>query len=364
MRGAAIAIDAVSKEYGGHHVVRGVSLDVAAGEFVALLGPSGSGKTTILMSVAGFVRPTAGAIRIDGRDVTDLPPRLRNIGMVFQRYALFPHMTVGQNIAFPLVQRGLGRAEVAGRVADMAALVGLGGFEARSVTNLSGGQQQRVALARALVFRPPVLLMDEPLGALDKKLRERLQVEIKDIQHATGTTVLFVTHDQAEALSMADKLVVLNHGLVEQVGTPAELYDAPASVFVADFIGEANILRGALVDVGAERCRLRLSDGSEVGGLPVGALGGDGHGRPVELVVRPSSVRLAASPADGLAAQVLSTTYLGDSMSVRLRLGSGEVVTAKEPPAVARAAPGEILHVSWPVASARVFRSDHRGALV
>ena len=364
MPGAAIAINAISKEYGGHHVVRDVDLDLAAGEFVALLGPSGSGKTTILMSVAGFVRPSSGSIQINGKDVTDLPPRLRNIGMVFQRYALFPHMTVGQNIAFPLIQRGLGRAEVANRVADMAVLVGLGGFEERSVTNLSGGQQQRVALARALVFQPPVLLMDEPLGALDKKLRERLQVEIKDIQRATGTTVLFVTHDQAEALSMADKLVVLNNGAIEQVGTPAELYDAPASAFVADFIGEANILHGSLVEAAAGRCSVRLRDGSIVEGLPVGALGGDGHGRPVELVVRPSSVQLAPGPTRGLAAQVLSTTYLGDFVSVRLRLGSGEVVTVKEPASSARVASGEVRHASWPVASARVFRSDRKGVRV
>jgi ABC-type Fe3+/spermidine/putrescine transport system ATPase subunit len=242
-----VEISQLKRSFGPLTVVDDVSIDVGPGEFLALLGPSGSGKTTILMTIAGFSEPDSGSVRIGGRDVTRLPLHARNIGMVFQKYALFPHMTVAQNIAFPLLQRGMAREQIRRAIAEVIGLVGLAGLEDRSSVDLSGGQQQRVALARALVYRPPVLLMDEPLGALDKKLREHLQVEIKDIQRIIGTTVIFVTHDQNEALAMADRLAVLNHGRIEQIGTPEDLYERPANSFVADFIGEANVLTGVAV---------------------------------------------------------------------------------------------------------------------
>ncbi len=349
-------MEAISKRYGSATVIRDISLDVTAGEFVALLGPSGSGKSTILMSIAGFVQTSTGVIRIGGKDVTNLPPRLRNIGMVFQKYALFPHMTVEQNIAFPLVQRGMPKTEIASRIDAVTKLVGLRGLEKRPVPNLSGGQQQRVALARALVFQPPVLLMDEPLGALDKKMREHLQVEIKDIQRITGTTVLFVTHDQSEALGMADRLVVLNNGAIEQIGTPEDLYEAPANAFVADFIGEANILGGALENLEAGRCTVRLACGALVEGTPIGDIRKD-SGAPMDLVVRPDSIDLAEPGQGDLLGHVLSSSYFGDSVSVRIQLVSGGVLTVKEPVS-SRRATGESLSVSWSYKKARVFQQE------
>jgi ABC-type Fe3+/spermidine/putrescine transport system ATPase subunit len=245
--GVRVEVGGLLRRFGSVAAVDDVSFDIDPGEFLALLGPSGSGKTTIMMTVAGFLRPDRGSIRIGGNDVTRLPPWQRNIGMVFQNYALFPHMTVAQNIAFPLQQRGVERHRMQEEISRVIELVGLAELGHRLPVDLSGGQQQRVALARALVYRPPLLLMDEPLAALDKKLRERLQVEIKEIQRVTGTTVLFVTHDQTEALSMADRLAVLNRGRIEQIGTPEDLYERPANAFVADFIGETNILVGNAV---------------------------------------------------------------------------------------------------------------------
>ncbi|KKA07178.1 hypothetical protein VP03_31780 [Sinorhizobium meliloti] len=358
MTGVSVQIERISKGYGPLTVVHDVSLAVSPGEFVTLLGPSGSGKSTILMAVAGFTQPSKGSIQIDGRDVTNLAPRLRNIGMVFQKYALFPHMTVEQNIAFPLLQRGIPRSEIGGRIQAVTKLVGLGGMERRPAPNLSGGQQQRVALARALVFQPPVLLMDEPLGALDKKMREHLQVEIKEIQSITGTTVVFVTHDQSEALGMSDKLVVLNHGMVEQVGTPEELYDAPANAFVADFIGEANILSGAVAHLEDGRCTVRLADGSLIDGMPAGNI----LGRPgtlVDVVVRPNRIELDQSTDQKLRGKVLSSSYFGESVSIRVKLAGGDELTVRAPPTF-RCVAGENLSVSWSYKNARVFQQQKR----
>jgi putative spermidine/putrescine transport system ATP-binding protein len=346
-------IDEVSKRYGPLTVVDRVSLQIGAGEFVALLGPSGSGKSTLLMSVAGFTTPDNGVIQINGKDVTRVPPRLRNIGMVFQKYALFPHMTVAQNIAFPLVQRGIARTEIAERIAEAMRLVGLYGLIDRPAPNLSGGQQQRVALARALVFRPPVLLMDEPLGALDKKMREHMQVEIKEIQRVTGTTVLFVTHDQSEALSMADRLVVLNHGRVEQVGTPEELYNSPANPFVAEFIGEANILSGVIVDGGARHCRVDVGGGVVVEGSSASGMA-FAAGLAVDVVLRPTNVLLRAVSADAsLVGDVVSSAYFGEFFNVRVAVGK-HMLTAKERAHLTRS-PGEKVAVSWNSADAMVF---------
>jgi putative spermidine/putrescine transport system ATP-binding protein len=353
MSGVSMQINEVSKRYGPLTVVDQVSLQIGAGEFVALLGPSGSGKSTLLMSVAGFTTPDSGTIRINGKDVTRVPPRLRNIGMVFQKYALFPHMTVAQNIGFPLVQRGIAAPEIAQRIADAMRLVGLYGLTDRPAPNLSGGQQQRVALARALVFQPPVLLMDEPLGALDKKMREHMQVEIKEIQRATGTTVLFVTHDQTEALSMADRLVVLNHGRVEQVGTPEELYNSPANPFVADFIGEANILFGAIVDGDPQRCRVDLGGGVVVEGSSATGTA-FAAGAPVEVILRPTNIHLNSVSADAsLVGDVVSSAYFGEFFNVRVAVGK-HMLTAKERAHLTRG-PGEKVAVSWNSLDAMVF---------
>lgn len=246
--GASVQIDHVSKQFtdDGPMAVSDVSLDIEPGEFMTLLGPSGSGKTTTLNIIAGFEAASSGRVLINGEDVLPLPPYKRNLGMVFQNYALFPHMTVAANVAFPLEQRRLSRAEVRKKVGTALDVVGLTGYEKRTPKQLSGGQQQRVALARAFVFEPPVLLMDEPLGALDKRLREQLQGEIARIHRELGVTVVFVTHDQDEALSLSDRIAVYRDGRIEQCGTPEELYVRPESVFVADFLGDSNIYRGTV----------------------------------------------------------------------------------------------------------------------
>src|SRR6187549_1599691 len=245
---AQLDIHRLTKRYGEFHAVREVSLSVADGEFVVLLGPSGCGKTTTLRMVAGFIEPTAGNVKLGGSDVTQLPPWKRNTGMVFQSYALFPHLTVAQNVAFGLEMRKLPRPEIDKRVEEALALVRLGGFGARLPRQLSGGQQQRVSLARALAIRPDVLLLDEPLSALDAKIRLALRAEIRAIQKSLGITAIFVTHDQEEALSISDRIVVMNVGVIEQVGTPFEIYNFPATVFSANFVGSLNNANGEVVD--------------------------------------------------------------------------------------------------------------------
>jgi putative spermidine/putrescine transport system ATP-binding protein len=240
----AVALEDVEKSFGRVVAVAGLSLDIADGEFFSLLGPSGSGKTTTLRLIAGFERPTRGRIRLHGRDVTDLPPFDRDVNTVFQDYALFPHMTVAQNVGYGLMVRRAPRVERRSRVAEALHTVRLDGYDERKPSQLSGGQRQRVALARALVNRPRVLLLDEPLGALDRKLREEMQVELKEIQRQVGITFIFVTHDQHEALAMSNRIAVFNAGRVEQVGTPDEIYEAPATPFVADFVGTTNTVEG------------------------------------------------------------------------------------------------------------------------
>ena len=301
MKGASVTIAGATKSYGVVTAVHDVSLDVRPGEFLSLLGPSGSGKTTLLMMVAGFETPTAGAIRIGEREVTYAPPNKRGVGMVFQRYALFPHMTVADNIAFPLKMRKLPRSEIARRVADALSLVRLEGYGARMPSQLSGGQQQRVAVARALVFEPPVLLMDEPLGALDKKLREQMQIEIKRIQEHLGVTVIYVTHDQEEALTMSDRVAAMNHGGLAQIGTPSELYLHPNSPFVADFIGKMNFVDGEYLGSDETNAVVRLTDNTTLEAPK--ALNGSAamfaKGTPVRLAVRPERLRLAPRGAGG-----------------------------------------------------------------
>ncbi len=273
--------------------MRGVTLDIRSGEFLTLLGPSGSGKTTTLMMIAGFETPTAGDIAIDGNSVVALPPYRRNIGMVFQNYALFPHMTVAENIGFPLKQRGVDRATRARLVAESLELVRLPGYQSRYPRQLSGGQQQRVALARAIVFRPRLLLMDEPLGALDKQLRESLQLEMRRLHAELGITFIYVTHDQAEALTMSDRVAVMNEGLIAQVGTPEDLYDRPCDRFVASFIGESNFMQGVVRG---------LEDGivvADCGGATIRAIGRaacERSAKPSRLTTRPERLGFADTP--------------------------------------------------------------------
>ncbi len=318
---SSIRLLSVSKRYGSVGAVDDVTLDVAQGEFVTILGPSGSGKTTMLTMIAGLNHPSAGAIHIGGRDVTALPAARRNIGLVFQSYALFPHMTVFDNIAFPLSVRRVGAAETRRRVAEALARVRLEGFERRRPAELSGGQQQRVALARAIVFQPDILLLDEPLGALDRKLREEVQVELRRLQRTLGITTVLVTHDQEEALSLSDRIVVLDQGRVQQIGPPQEAYLRPNNHFVADFLGTANFFRGVL---GEDRRSIRLEGGQRI---PCGAAARPA-GAPVTAILRPE--RLRVGPAgDGAipSARVGEVVYLGQSIRYHIEApGAGPML--------------------------------------
>ncbi|HSF92987.1 MAG TPA: ABC transporter ATP-binding protein, partial [Paracoccaceae bacterium] len=257
-QGARVELDGLSKYYGDFVAAEAVSLDIQAGEFMTFLGPSGSGKSTTLMMIAGFTIPSAGDVRLDGASIISQPVHTRNVGMVFQNYALFPHLSVERNVAFPLEMRKVPRNEIAERVKRALELVRLDGFAERRPKQLSGGQQQRVALARAMVFEPPVLLLDEPLGALDAKLREEMKFELKQLHHKVGATILFVTHDQEEALTLSDRIAVFNGGRLAQVGSPDALYNAPENRFVADFIGETNLLEGKVDAIQDGSCRVSI----------------------------------------------------------------------------------------------------------
>jgi ABC-type Fe3+/spermidine/putrescine transport system ATPase subunit len=297
MTSADIKLERVTKSFDGRVVaVDDVTLDIAAGEFFALLGPSGCGKTTSLRMIAGFELPDSGRVHVAGRDITDLPVHRREMGMVFQSYALFPHRTVAENVAFGLRMRGVSKADISRRVAAALALVALTGLEERKPGQLSGGQQQRVALARALVVEPPVLLCDEPLGALDRKLRQQMQFELKELQQRLGVTLVFVTHDQEEALAMSDRIAVMNKGKVEQVGSPTEIYERPRTRFVADFIGEINLLDDT------DRAR----------------------------ALRPEKIRLVAEPGARLAGVVETANFLGGATLYRVRADNGRALLARE----------------------------------
>jgi putative spermidine/putrescine transport system ATP-binding protein len=315
-----VRLHGVRKAFGRVVAVEELSLEIREGEFLSLLGPSGCGKTTTLNLIAGFFPPTAGTIEIAGEDVTDKPAYLRGLGMVFQSYALFPHMTVFDNVAYGLRMRRVPKPAIRERVREALALVHLERKEGARHRQLSGGEQQRVALARALVYHPPVLLLDEPLAALDRKLRDTMRAELKEIQRRVGITTIFVTHDQQEALSLSDRIVVMSRGRAEQVGTPREIYDRPRTRFVADFVGAVNVLPGRVTrtagDLGV------LLDGLGEVALPGSALGaGVQPGDRVDLFVRPESVRLSSSPAGSAVARVREITYLGQHTEVRLAAG-------------------------------------------
>ncbi len=316
MTSAAIKLDEVTKSFDGKVLaVDGVTLDIAAGEFFSLLGPSGCGKTTSLRMIAGFEHPDSGRVQVGGKDITDLPVHRRDMGMVFQSYALFPHRTVAENVAFGLRMRDVPKPEIARRVKVALGQVALTGMEDRKPGQLSGGQQQRVALARALVVEPPVLLCDEPLGALDRKLRQQMQFELKELQKRLGVTLVFVTHDQEEALAMSDRIAVMNKGKVEQVGSPTEIYERPRTRFVADFIGEINILEGG------------------------------GRAR----ALRPEKIRLVPVPEARTTGKVETANYLGGSTLLRVRGGDGLALLVRETHAGERASrnPGDSVGLAW-----------------
>jgi putative spermidine/putrescine transport system ATP-binding protein len=315
-----VALRRLVKRYRQTEVVKGVDLEIAEGEFVVLLGPSGCGKTTTLRIIAGFTAPTSGEVRIGGEIVDRLPPRARNLGMVFQDYALFPNMTVADNIGFGLVERGTPRALVGPRVTEMLALMRMEGLGGRYPSELSGGQQQRVALARALAYQPRVLLMDEPLGALDQKLREEMQREFGRIQRALGTTTVFVTHDQQEAMALADRIVVMNTGRIEQVGRPEELYRKPGSLFIAGFIGRSNLIPGTVERRAGSRVAVR-SEGGDL--LLAHAIQDFAEGQRVVCVVRPEQLLLAdgAEPSpdrNAIRAKLLRRSFFGSSIDLIL----------------------------------------------
>jgi len=324
---AFITLERISKSFGLVRVVDELDLAIEKGEFLSLLGPSGSGKTTILMMIAGFFEPTSGQIKLEGRRIDHLPAYRRNMGVVFQNYALFPHMTVEENVAFPLTMRGVAKAEVAERVGRALDMVKLAHIKDRKPAQLSGGQQQRVALTRALVFEPSVVLMDEPLGALDKQLREHMQLELRELHRRLGLTIVFVTHDQGEALTMSNRIAVFNAGRIEQLASPEAIYDRPSTRFVAEFIGETNLFAGRLETRQAGKAKIRLESGPNIEASAPEIFG---EGDAALVSVRPERIHLSetASTVNAIPVKVLDTVYQGDHLRLRLA-GTGLEIVAK-----------------------------------
>jgi putative spermidine/putrescine transport system ATP-binding protein len=357
-RGSRVRLHQISKLFGSAKAVDGVSLDIPAGAFVSLLGPSGSGKTTTLNLIAGFLTPDSGEVFFDENPVSEVPPNKRNIGMVFQSYALFPHMTVAENIAFPLRMRSkLGRNDVSRRVSEMVAMMQLPGLEGRYPPQLSGGQQQRVAMARALVSDPKLLLMDEPLGALDKKLREQMQVEIKRIHNTVGTTFVYVTHDQQEALTMSDLVVVMSGGRIAQIGTPIELYQSPRSIFVADFLGDSNLVPVEVLEVGNGRARGHTASGEMVSAATNTYQ--PKVGERATVLIRPEDVTVGTGEAEtageGVTGIVSDVSYSGDCHKLSIAVGDVTFrakVSAASPLTIRS---GQSLRVYWPPSAAKVL---------
>jgi len=321
---AFLALDRLTKSYDGAFAVRELSLEVEQGEFIALLGPSGCGKTTTLQMIAGFVEPTDGRIMLEGRDLTDMKPAQRGLGVVFQSYALFPHMTAAENVAFGLEMQGVEKAERARRVTEALALVGLSALAERYPRRMSGGQQQRVALARALVVRPRILLLDEPLSNLDAKLREEMQIELRQIQRTLGTTTILVTHDQSEAMALADRIVVMNKGAVEQIGPPHETYEWPATPFVADFLGKTNLLDGALI-----------------------GLAGTATIRPEKIGFAQPGLIEPNLPSRTLTGTVRTRIFQGDSWLYQIDTAAGRLTVIRQNAGEAPPAEGDAVTLCW-----------------
>jgi ABC-type Fe3+/spermidine/putrescine transport system ATPase subunit len=348
--GQRLRLSGLSKRYGAALALAPTDLEIPAGEFLTLLGPSGSGKTTLLNLTAGYVEPSSGRIFIGERDVTEVPARRRNIGMVFQSYALFPHMNVAQNVAYGLSVRRVAKSEISRRVADILALLQLAELAARPVQQLSGGQQQRVALARALVIEPDMLLMDEPLGALDKQLRRTVQLELRRLHLKHRRTSIYVTLDQEEALVLSDRVAVMAQGRIQQLGTAAELYSRPANAFVAGFIGESNLLpvavravSGAEASVDVAALRGTVSAAAAPGVAPDG---------PAMLLLRPEHL-VVAPDGEGIAAEIVEAVYLGELTQLALRLESGHVLTSRQI-TDASLREGATVRVCWAPDKARV----------
>jgi putative spermidine/putrescine transport system ATP-binding protein len=340
---AKLVAAGLSKTYGTSIALAPTDLSIATGELLTVLGPSGSGKTTLLQVICGLVEPTSGRLLIDGVDQTHTPANRRRMGVVFQNYALFPHLTVQENVAFPLDVRKIAPAELQRRVADALDMVGLGALRARFPRELSGGQQQRVALARCFVYEPSLILMDEPLGALDRKLRESMQIEIKRLHRQTGATIIFVTHDQDEALALSDRICLMNNARVEQVGTPQDIYERPQTIFAAEFIGISNVLRGA---VSADGRSLATPDG-------VFAIPAQRPGQQAAIVVRPEHMHVTDNgPLRGM---VTERVYAGAETRVLVALASGAIVTIRRPPGLRPLALGEGVTVGWDAEQLRVL---------
>ena len=358
---ALVRFTDVQKTFDGETlVIKNLNLEIRDGEFLTLLGPSGSGKTTTLLMLAGFETTTHGTIELAGRSLRNVPPHKRDIGMVFQNYALFPHMTVYENLAFPLRARKLPRSEEAGRVERALDMVQLGGFARRRPGQLSGGQQQRVAVARALVYEPKLVLMDEPLGALDKQLREQMQIELKHIHEHVGVTFVYVTHDQSEALTMSDRIVVFDVGEIRQIASPEELYERPQNSFVAQFIGENNRLQGEVTAMNGETCSVEIDGGGIVEALAINV---DGVGARTLLSLRPESV-LLDPPADSVPsrfdARVEELIYLGDHTRVRVDVCGHDDFVIKVPRAESapRLEVGQTIPIGWKSHDCRALDPD------
>ncbi len=357
VRGAAVRFDHVQKSYDGITlVVKDLNLDIAPGEFVTMLGPSGSGKTTCLMMLAGFEPATHGEIFLNDKPINNVPPRKRGIGMVFQNYALFPHMSVAENLAFPLEIRKLGKSERDAKVKRALDMVELGAFGNRRPAQLSGGQQQRVAVARALVFDPDLVLMDEPLGALDKQLREQMQYEIKHIHESLGVSVVYVTHDQTEALTMSDRVAVFQDGVIQQLSSPDALYESPQNSFVAQFIGENNKLSGKVTARNGNLCSLTLDDGTQVEAEAVN-IGEPGTRSTISL--RPERIELQPSESrdnvvDGVVKEVL---YLGDHLRIVMSVAGNDEFIVKVPNGGRNTVPveGEVYKLGWSAIDAKAL---------
>ena len=357
---ALVSFRGVQKSYDGESlIVKHLDLDIRRGEFLTMLGPSGSGKTTCLMMLAGFETPTHGEIRLDGQLLNNVPPHKRNIGMVFQNYALFPHMTVAENLAYPLTLRKMNKSEIAERVKKALGMVKLDALAHRYPGQMSGGQQQRVALARALVFEPQLVLMDEPLGALDKQLREHMQLEIKHIHENLGITVVYVTHDQGEALTMSDRVAVFKDGVIQQIDAANVLYEAPVNSFVANFIGENNTLHGEVVDVAGQQCAVRLASGEVV---KASAICVGRSGEPTSMSIRPERVRLnrlAEACENRLKAKLAEFIYFGDHVRLRLDVAGQSGFMVKVPVGELDSSwkAGDMLDVGWMARDIRALDS-------